>query len=493
PLLPLTKLIPSDGVIHEGDTFTVTCYVENIHKCISGDFLLAFDEKIITPGSITMGEFFGNGWMKTQVEAGRIHIVDGVNVSEPPVFGSGTLFAISFHAINSGTVSFSFAGATLYGTNTIISPTPEKAPVRVIHRVAAVINSTSGNNQKGMTAKPLANPLVSTVTDVHKNTLEGVAVKFTISSCPPEAKGQVLSADSTVSNSSGQASCLLTLGDRPGTYTVKAEIMGMEIAPAIFTAVATERYGSVSATILLDTGNDKYLPVPCSTIGVRVVEIDYATIITADVNSCIALPEVLPGTYTMVINPSGASPATFTRVAVVSEQTTNIGTISFLAGDADDDGIVGPKDFVIFYRGFHSFDSEADFNHDKKIDLLDFSALYCNFFRKSSDTYENTQLYAAPEAYDSSNLHASLSMTPNTTVVNKDEVFCVELDICCANSIGIQLPIEYDAAKIEIVNVVKDESLPYKWISYNKESGVIIAGVNPSDPPVSGRGTISLI
>lgn len=63
---------------------------------------------------------------------------------------------------------------------------------------------------------------------------------------------------SAVTNSSGQASTILTLGNKVGSYTVTAALAGLSGSPITFVATAT---GGTPATLILASGNNQVATV----------------------------------------------------------------------------------------------------------------------------------------------------------------------------------------------------------------------------------------
>jgi adhesin/invasin len=98
---------------------------------------------------------------------------------------------------------------------------------------AAQIVSVSGDNQSGPPATALASPFVVRVQDASQNPVAGVTVAFAIT-----AGGGSLSAASAMTDASGQASTLLTLGAQAGANTVVASATGLSGSPLSFTATA---------------------------------------------------------------------------------------------------------------------------------------------------------------------------------------------------------------------------------------------------------------
>lgn len=103
----------------------------------------------------------------------------------------------------------------------------------------AAIALVSGNNQSGETNSTLPNPFVVVVADEGGNVVQGASVTFVMEGAPSGASGQSLSVSHALTDTNGQASTVLTLGDKLGTYTVTAASAGLAGSPVTFTATAT--------------------------------------------------------------------------------------------------------------------------------------------------------------------------------------------------------------------------------------------------------------
>gem|GEM_PF-2838273 len=103
---------------------------------------------------------------------------------------------------------------------------------------AASIAATAGNNQSKMISAPIDHPLIVRVTNSDGYSVSGVSVSFSITGAPAGASGQSLSTATAVTNSDGQASTTLTLGNKGGTYLVTASSAGLVGSPLTFTAIA---------------------------------------------------------------------------------------------------------------------------------------------------------------------------------------------------------------------------------------------------------------
>ena len=120
--------------------------------------------------------------------------------------------------------------------------------------VASSLALTSGNNQVGTVATTLSTPFVVRVSDISGNPVQGTSVSFAILTVPSGAAGQSLSVTNTTTAANGEASTILTLGDKIGTYTVTASSAGLAGSPVAFTTTAT---AAAARTVALTSGNNQ--------------------------------------------------------------------------------------------------------------------------------------------------------------------------------------------------------------------------------------------
>ena len=118
--------------------------------------------------------------------------------------------------------------------------------------LASSLASTSGDGQSGPAGGVLT-PFVVTVTDFYGNPIPGFAVTFVVDSIPSGATGYSLSIANAVTDSSGQASTVLTLGNTSGLYRVRASSGSLTGSPRTFTATAT----SAAAAMASLSGNNQ--------------------------------------------------------------------------------------------------------------------------------------------------------------------------------------------------------------------------------------------
>ena len=146
-----------------------------------------------------------------------------------PVSVSGQLSDLSPNTVFHYRVVGTNSAGTTNGANQMFTTTALPSAVAL----------TSGNNQTGTISTALSDPFVVTVTDGGGNPVQGVDVTFAIASVPTGATGQGLSVSGTTTDVNGQASTVLTLGDKVGAYTVTASSAGLTGSPVTFNATAT--------------------------------------------------------------------------------------------------------------------------------------------------------------------------------------------------------------------------------------------------------------
>lgn len=96
----------------------------------------------------------------------------------------------------------------------------------------------SGSGQTNYVSTQLSTPFTVSVLSELGVAISGVSVTFSIYSYPASATGQSLTTTSTTTNGSGLATTTLTLGDKAGTYVVRATANLTE-SPLSFTSTAT--------------------------------------------------------------------------------------------------------------------------------------------------------------------------------------------------------------------------------------------------------------
>lgn len=199
---------------------------------------------------------------------------------------------------------------------------------------------------------------------------------------------------------------------------------------------------------------------------------------TTGADSTFSFTNLIPGTYTIRADTTGASPATRTDIIVATRQTTDIGTITLIAGDSDNDGRIRIFDFYQLYFALRDgvYNPEVDFDSDGDLDAFDFRVLYNNFFRGRRG------VSSLSVKSDSSIILQASSNKPKV-----DEEFTVTLKINgLVSLVGIEAYLSFDPAILELISV--EEKL-LDWQAEKRDSGElsIISGISLDKSPVSPK------
>ena len=224
-------------------------------------------------------------------------------------------------------------------------------------------------SNNGTAGTALSAPFVVSVLDQNRKAFAGATVAFAVTA----GKG-VLSVESAMTDSSGQAESTLTLGSQPGTNTVEVIVAGLK--PIIFTAFGEampqtltkvsgdEQQGTVGAALaapfvisVLDQNGVAYAGATVTftiTTGEGALLVESAT---TDANGRAVTTLMLgsqPGPNAVEVTVEGLEPVTFT----VTAQATP---------DFDGNGVVGFADFMQFAAQFGL--SQSDTGYDARYDL----------------------------------------------------------------------------------------------------------------------------
>lgn len=210
----------------------------------------------------------------------------------PTTTGSGMLQAL---IDDSGLISQNniVSTSTATGTFTIALPL-----------IPDVIQIISGNNQSGQVGQNLASNLVVKVVNVANAPVPGVAVTFSVSS----GGGQIMSAQPVVTNSNGEASCIVRLGGTIGSnlQSYTASMATGSSKTALFTATAT--FGAPAELAFTTQPSGGNTGTLFSTQPVVELRDSYGNRITSDSTSTVSL-SVEPGFGQGAL--SGITTATF--------------------------------------------------------------------------------------------------------------------------------------------------------------------------------------
>lgn len=256
--------------------------------------------------------------------------------------------------------------------------------VIIVPGTPTTLNYVSGNNQTSSCQQILSEPFVVKVTDVYNNPVSNIRIDFSVISHPTDALGFDLSGTTSLTSIDGLASTILTFGSEPpGTYTIEARNDTLSNSPIIFDAYAYRRFGSISGRCLLDFGISKEKKA-----GILVTLIDGNTVTTTNTDSYFCFSNLPVGVYSISFMEYGATPFTKTGIAITKTQfndTTDIGTITLILGDASDDGQINILEWPYIITSFGStktstnYNPNCDFNCDGMVNVGDLMVFKKNF------------------------------------------------------------------------------------------------------------------
>ena len=152
------------------------------------------------------------------------HGVENVRVTFKVTEGSGYVSPYRIQTDKEGFAKTDFIPRNR-GTVSVEATADGLSPVTFTVQVGTPANKVlriSGNEQKGIPGSPLGKPLVVEVQDVNAEPVVGTTVTFTVIA----GNGSVSAAIATT-DTKGQARTYLTLGNRYGVNTVKANVLGV--------------------------------------------------------------------------------------------------------------------------------------------------------------------------------------------------------------------------------------------------------------------------
>jgi hypothetical protein len=174
---------------------------------------------------------------------------------------------------------------------------------------------TSGNNQTGIINTTLASAFVVNIADSGGNPVAGAAVYFAIADSPNGASGQLLSVNDIVTDSLGQASSILTLGNKIGQYVVTATSAGLNGSPITFTANATV---GIARNLAVLSGNNQ-----TGTVGAVLAQ-PFVTAITDSGGNAVPGINVQ---FAIVDTPGGATGQQLTVINAISDSLGQASTL----------------------------------------------------------------------------------------------------------------------------------------------------------------------
>ena len=151
-----------------------------------------------------------------------------------------------------GTYSVSATSGSLAGSPLTFTATATGGAPPVVTPVPTAMALFAGNGQTDTVGKKLSNLLTVTVVDQFGLPFAGATVSFAITGVPSGATGQQVSPVGSVSGGNGRVTTELTLGSKPGAYTVVATSPALAGASITFTNTAIAGRPAILAA---STGN----------------------------------------------------------------------------------------------------------------------------------------------------------------------------------------------------------------------------------------------
>ncbi|MEW6104243.1 MAG: right-handed parallel beta-helix repeat-containing protein [bacterium] len=468
---PSLLFSPKYQLISEGGYAAVDIFVLNIYQFFGLEAYISFNPNILQVSTIT-GVF--DGWLTSSFDntLGIINVGAGINMGDAPITGSITIARVFFDTIGTGTEILNYG--TISPRNTILMDmdgpigfdmgtasieVPPLAYIKILPSPATVcLTESQVFCAKGYTSD--------------RREIPGLSYTWNL-------EGDI----GTITEAAGSKTTFIA-GRNPGIIILSVSSHGVSTHTQIFVIFST---ATVKGKVVIDTGGE-FLEV--SSITLRLTEDSTRETKTTQtaLDGTFLFSSLIPGTYTLFTDITGASPATRTGILVLTNQTTDLGTITLLGGDSDNDGRVRILDFYNLYfacpsrEGDANYNPNVDFDYDRDVDGFDFQILYRNFFKgkglKKSSLYSN-------------DARARFVLSSSSHELKPGDRFDVLLKITgIDNLIGLEVSLSFDKEILQILEI-KEEGLG--WLAGNLEEGSIILGINPGNPYLSGGSKIAQI
>ncbi len=377
---------------------------------------------------------------------------------------------------------------------------------QALRGAAAVFAETAGAGQLKPVTSILDSEFTVSITDIGGNAVAGTPVQFMISSVPAGATGQSLSSAIDTTDASGNASTMLTLGTKAGSYNVTATTVVLPADTVSFVA----RASSGAAAQLLTTSGDGQTnvasaslaqpfvitahdafanPVEGATVQFTVAsapagatgqQLTPASAVTDSLGRASAVLRLgnMPGNYVVTASVSGATPIQFTATALFILADVNS---DFGVDIADLTSIV---DHILGKRILTGLDSsKADVNRDGAIDVLDVVRI------------QNSILGTVTIPKVSSSLIPASVMRSLAAITGELELTPVGLRLNLTNDIplkGVQLVVRLTTpASVNKTDVVFSRAKQMNFFVNSQGQEVRLVAYNLQNNPIdSGYGSI---
>lgn len=229
------------------------------------------------------------------------------------------------------------------------------------------------------------------------------------------------------------------------------------------------------------------------------------------------LKRIPPGRVNIRANGSGLAPDMWKDIEVIGQQTTTIGTITLINGDADGDGRVNTMDFSLLREAYFKTKDDAgwldtgalnrdgyinaDFNGDNKVNTEDFAILRDNYFKAVGETgLANKQL--APMLIDNNGqgevskktAHLMIKLPQDMDKINVKAEFPVYIKVENVSSMSnMDFFLAFDPAVLSVNRISGNAFLPKITSSIKNGSGFVSHAAGLMTGSVNGEGTIATV
>lgn len=242
--------------------------------------------------------------------------------------------------------------------------------------------------------------------------------------------------------------------------------------------------------------------------GINVSVKDLKIKATTDRGGNFMLLDVPPGTQTLIVNVPGASSGMWTDVVVNYDETIDVGSMTLLNADANDDKFVGMEDYPFYWRAFgtkkedEKFDPRADWNGDGKVDVRDYGIFFANFGKTAENFQPAPSLKPQPAPIKlEQNITTLLKLDPQEKNVNINETFDLNITLeKVSNMVAAQVYITYDPEVLEIIKCEKGSLIRHQKNvnvslidTKNNDMVGYVFEVKPGTPPFNGSGQLGVV
>ena len=194
--------------------------------------------------------------------------------------------------------------------------------------------AASADSLRGKIKKPLDSLFTAKITDVYGNPIPHTRVRFSLANTNG-ASGQVLSASSDTTNSLGEVSTKLTLGDRKGRYEVLAQVESVPTTQFTFVGYADQAATALAKIFSPPPDSIRTILTP-----LIVESRDADNVAVSDVNVQFSIIKAPPGSTRQVIVRADTKTDSAGRARAVLQLGEKVGEYVVAAHSSDIEGVV---------------------------------------------------------------------------------------------------------------------------------------------------------